>query len=66
MCYPLSMLTLTLVIPDPSPGRIPLATLEAKPVSILTLNTLVVGYKRKDFWLDISARDTFSQKRGWI
>ena len=24
--------------------------------------TLVVGYKRKDFWLDISARDTFSQK----
>ena len=28
-----------------------------------TLNyILVVGYKRKDFWLDISARDTFFSK----
>ena len=30
------------------------------------IDRLVVGYKRKDFWLDITARDTFSQKRGWI
>ena len=24
-------------------------------------SSLVVGYKRKDFWLDISAKDTFNQ-----
>ena len=27
--------------------------------------TLVVGYKRKDFWLHTSARDTFSQLVGY-